>query len=237
MANNTLHDALAGFTGVTNIKLDSEKLEVLSKQFSEVAIKIFNSGCFEVNGCRRIYPTVIEFYYHEEVEGGLLDPIMYHTKLNNLKNNKNKDDYYPLGSFNFHVSGLDVTFEKEGEYRASFLIREYDVYSLKDGVWLKDKSEARSTYIYEDMLMRLSVFNGISIRWVSEQSECEYGVTTTERKNVASYHKENDKYIKDEISNDEYKKLSDSEESHYFSYSGKKYKKCTRQWSYHRVRL
>lgn len=233
MANNTLHDALAGFTGVTNIKLDSEKLEVLSRQFSEVATKIFNSGCFEVNGCRRIYPTVIEFYFHEEVEGGLPDPIMYHTNLNN----KEQVDYYPLGSFNFHVSGLDVTFEKEGEYRASFLIREYDVYSLKDGIWLKDKSEARSTYIYEDMLMRLSVFNGISIRWVSEQSECEYGVTTTERKNVASYHKENDKYIKDEISNDEYKKLSDSEKTLYFSYSGKKYKKCTRQWSYHRVRL
>ena len=158
---------------------------------------------------------------------------MYHTNLNN----KEQDDYYPLGSFNFHVCGLDVTFEKEGEYRASFLIREYDVYSLKNGVWFKDKSEARSTYIYEDMLMRLSVFDGISICWVSEQSECEYGVTTTERKNVASYHKENDKYIKDEISNDEYKKLSDSQKTLYFSYSGKKYKKCTRQWSYHRVRL
>ena len=233
MVNNTLHDALAGFTGVTNIKPDLEKLEVLSKQFSEVATKIFNSGCFEVNGCRRIYPTDIEFYYHEEVEGGLLDPIMYHTNLNN----KEQVDYYPLGSFNFHVSGLDVTFEKEGKYRASFLIREYDVYSLKDGVWLKDKSEARSTYIYEDMLMRLSVFNGISIRWVSEQSECEYGVTTTERKNVASYHKEENKYVKDGINNDEYKKLSDSEKTFYFSYSGKKYKKCTRQWSYHRVRL
>lgn len=158
---------------------------------------------------------------------------MYHTNLNN----KEQVDYYPLGSFNFHVSGLDVTFEKEGKYRASFLIREYDVYSLKDGVWLKDKSEARSTYIYEDMLMRLSVFNGISIRWVSEQSECEYGVTTTERKNVASYHKEENKYVKDGINNDEYKKLSDSEKTFYFSYSGKKYKKCTRQWSYHRVRL
>ena len=83
MANNTLHDALAGFTGVTNIKLDSEKRAILSKQFSELATKIFNTGYFEVNGCRRIYPTVIEFYYHEEVEGGLLDPIMYHTNLNN----------------------------------------------------------------------------------------------------------------------------------------------------------
>ena len=233
MANNTLHDALAGFTGVTNIKLDSEKLEVLSKQFSEVATKIFNSGCFEVNGCRRIYPTVIEFYYHEEVEGGLPDPIMYHTNLNN----KEQVDYYPLGSFNFHVSGLDVTFEKKGEYRASFLIREYDVYSLKDGVWLKDKSEARSTYIYEDMLMRLSVFDGISINWVTEQSAIEYSVTTTERKNVASYHIENNKYVKDEISNEDYKNLPDSKKTLYFSYSGKKYKKCTRQWSYHRVIL
>ena len=83
MDKNTLYEALAGFTGVTNIKPDLEKLEVLSKQFSEVATKIFNSGCFEVNGCRRIYLTDIEFYYHEEVECGLLDPIMYHTNLNN----------------------------------------------------------------------------------------------------------------------------------------------------------
>lgn len=233
MDKNTLYEALAGFNGVTNIKLDSEKRVILSKQFSELATKIFNTGYFEVNGCRRIYPTVIEFYYHEEVEGGLLDPIMYHT---NLKN-KEQVDYYPFGSFNFHVSGLDVTFEKKDEYRASFLIREYDVYSLKNGVWFKDKSECRSTYIYEDMLMGLSVFDGISICWVTEKSGCEYSVTTTERKNVASYHKENNKYIKDEISNDEYKKLSDSEKTLYFSYSGKKYKKCTRQWSYHRVRL
>ena len=233
MDKNTLYEALAGFNGVTNIKLDSEKRVILSKQFSELATKIFNTGYFEVNGCRRIYPTVIEFYYHEEVEGGLLDPIMYHTNLNN----KEQVDYYPFGSFNFHVSGLDVTFEKKDEYRASFLIREYDVYSLKNGVWFKDKSECRSTYIYEDMLMGLSVFDGISICWVTEKSGCEYSVTTTERKNVASYHKENDTYIKDEISNDEYKKLSDSEKTLYFSYSGKKYKKCTRQWSYHRVRL
>lgn len=233
MANNTLYDALVNFTGVTSIKLESVKQEELSKQFSEVATKIFNTGYFEVNGCRRIYPTVIEFYYHEEIEGGLEDPIMYHTNLNN----KEKVDYYPFGSFNFHVSGLDVTFEKTDEYRASFLIRKYDVYSLKDGVWLKEKSECRSTYIYEDMLMRLSVFDGLSICWVSEKSGCEYIVTTTERKNVASYHKENDKYVKDEISNDEYKNLSDSNKSLYFSYSGKKYKRCTRQWSYHRVKL
>lgn len=233
MDKNALYEALAGFNGVSDIKLESVKQEELSKQFYEVATKIFNTGCFEVNGCRRIYPTVIEFYYHEEVEDGLLDPIMYHTNLNN----KNQVDYYPFGSFNFHVSGLDVTFEKKNDYRASFLIREYDVYSLRDGIWVKDKSESRSTYIYEDMLMGLSVFDGITICWASEKSVCEYSITTTERKNVASYHKENNIYVKDEISNDEYKNLPDSKKSLYFSYSGKKYKKCTRQWSYHRVKL
>ncbi|MCF2560559.1 hypothetical protein I6E23_11435 [Prevotella brevis] len=233
MDKNTLYEALAGFNGVSDIKLESVKQEELSKQFSEVAKRIFNTGYFEVNGSRRIYPTVIEFYYHEEVEGGLEDPIMYHTNLNN----KGQVDYYPFGSFNFHVSGLDVTFEKKDEYRASFLIREYDVYSLKDGAWIKDKSECRSTYIYEDMLMGLSVFDGISINWVTEQSAIEYSVTTTERKNVASYHIENNKYVKDEISNEDYKNLPDSKKALYFSYSGKKYKKCTRQWSYHRVIL
>ena len=87
------------------------------------------------------------------------------------------------------------------------------------------------------MLMGLSVFDGITICWASEKSVCEYSITTTERKNVASYHKENNIYVKDEISNDEYKNLPDSKKSLYFSYSGKKYKKCTRQWSYHRVKL
>ena len=83
MDKNTLYEALAGFNGVSDIKLESVKQEELSKQFSEVAKRIFNTGYFEVNGSRRIYPTDIEFYYHEEVEGGLLDPIMYHTNLNN----------------------------------------------------------------------------------------------------------------------------------------------------------
>lgn len=230
---NTLHEALSGFRGVTGMKSDADKLEGLSKQFSKLATQIFNNGFFEVNGCRRIYPTVIEFYYHEEVKDGLSDPIMYHTNLNNKK----PVDYYPFGSFNFHVSGLDVTFEKKDEYRASFLIREYDVYSLNEGIWVKDKSESRSTYIYEDMLMGFSAIDGIFIRWISKKSEYEYTFMATERKNVASYHKENDKYVKDEISNDIYQELSQEEKDLYFSYSGKKFMKCTRQWSYHRVKL
>ena len=95
MDKNTLYEALAGFNGVLDIKLESVKQEELSKQFSELATKIFKTGYFEVNGCRRINPTVIEFYYHEEVEGGLLDPIMHHTNLNN----KEQVDYYPFGSY------------------------------------------------------------------------------------------------------------------------------------------
>lgn len=225
---------LTDFKGVTDFYSEEEKLQELHEQFKELSLNVFNGGYFCVNGCRRIYPTVIEFYYHEEDEKGLKDPIMYHR-------NQDKEkpvSYYILGSFNFHVSGLDITFENEEQaYRASFLIREYDVYSLKGGVWTKDKSENRSTYIYEDMLMGFSVIDGLSIRWISEKSNDEYTIKTTERKNVASYHIEEGKYVKDEISNDEYKNLSESEKALYFSYSGKKYKKCTKQWSFHRIKL
>ena len=50
MDKNTLYEALAGFNGVSDIKLESVKQEELSKQFSEVAKRIFNTGYFEVNG-------------------------------------------------------------------------------------------------------------------------------------------------------------------------------------------
>ena len=54
MDKNTLYEALVGFNGVSDIKLESVKQEELSKQFSELATKIFNTGYFEVNGCRRL---------------------------------------------------------------------------------------------------------------------------------------------------------------------------------------
>lgn len=230
------HTILSVFKGVTSIKNEEQKYSELARQFKEVAKGIFFGGYFQVNDIRRIYPVEIEFYYHEESPEGLKDPVMYHTK----EHTKNDSlPYYPLGSLNFHVSGMDVTFEKEGEYRASFLIREYKVYDLVTKEW---KEEKRPTYIYEDMLMGVPIFDGIQIQWISEQEAVEDWIPVPKwRINVADYQRDDDRkykrdkygnYIKDEISKEEYEILPQAEQDEYFKYSGKIFKKCTRLWNY-----
>ena len=89
---NNLCSILASFQGVTEIKDEKEKLSSLSSQFEAIAKDVLLGGCFEINSVRRIYPLEIEFYYHEEGEGGLKDPVMYHTNDHEGK----QLDYYPL---------------------------------------------------------------------------------------------------------------------------------------------
>ena len=80
----------------------------------------------------------IELYYHDEIPGGHIDPIMYHTNLHTpyyLKDRGIKTyPYYAFGALNLHISGIDVSFENEAkQYRASFLIRDFTVYNPEDG--------------------------------------------------------------------------------------------------------
>ena len=244
MANccDSLHDVLCAFSGVTSTHDENE----LARQFQDVANGIFFGGCFQINGIRRLYPIEIEFYYHEENPDGLKDPVMYHTS----DRTKNENlSYYPLGSLHFHVSGMDVTFEnEEKKYRASFLIREYQVADLVDGIWIprKETNKNRPTYIYEDMLMGISVFSGINIQWVTEHTTTG-GYKTESRVNVAAYKKdEHGRYIKDknrnyikeeikDISKEEFKLLPEEEKKKYFFYSGKMFKRCTRPWNYRKI--
>ncbi|MGN1157014.1 MAG: hypothetical protein ACI4TK_12625, partial [Agathobacter sp.] len=181
---------------------------------------------------RRIYPLEIEFYYHEEGEDGLKDPVMYHTDDHEGK----QLEYYPLGSLNCHLSGIDVTFEnEEKQYRASFLIRKYRVCEYESGEWVEKKEcEERPTYIYEDMFMNIPLFDGINVKWISSETlNTVTDIHCKPRINVAEYKRDNDgKFAKVEITKDEYDKLSDVEQKEYFSYSGKKLKKCKRKWNY-----
>ena len=158
---NNLNSVLDSFQGVTEIKDEKEKLSHLSSQFEAIAKDVLLGGCFEINGVRRIYPLEIEFYYHEEGENGLKDPVMYHTADHDGK----MLDYYPLGSLNCHISGMDVTFEnQEKQYRASFLIRKYRVCEYESGEWVEKKEcEKRSTYIYEDMFMNIKPGEGVKL--------------------------------------------------------------------------
>ena len=231
----SLYSKLEEFSGVVHIKDYSQKYVELQKQYSYIAEHAFFGGYFEVNNKRRIYPTDIEFYYHEEDADGLKDPIMYHTD----DHEKKKLEYYPLSSLNFHMSGLDVTFEnKKMNYRASFLIREYKVCDFNGKDWVETKgNENRSTYIYEDMLMNIPLSEGVNIRWIDSPSEKEasWEPVVSSRINVANYVTDTEgSYIKEEIDKNAFDQLPLEEQKKYFSYSGKKFKRCNRMWNFHK---
>ncbi len=234
MITDNLLLVLKNFQGVREEQGENEKLRNLAVQFMNVAENVLLGACFEVNGVRRIYPLEIEFYYHEEGDDGLKDPVMYHTN-----DHENKQlDYYPLGSLNCHVSGIDITFENEEKhYRASMLVRKYKVCDYDGGEWVakeKKECEVRSTYIYEDMFMNIPLSDGITINWRSFKSaDSLESICVKPRINVAEYKKDkNGKYQKVEIPKDEYNKFSDDKKKEYFMYSGKILKKCNRMWNY-----
>ena len=140
---NTLKGILEAFQGAHGDK------KLLLEEMDKLAHHFFFGGYFQVNN-RKIYLRDIEFYYHEEGEGAKIkDYIMYHIS-DKIKDPSMKNEYYPLGSFNAHVSGVDFTFEnKDRQYRASILIR---------GIKVVDKDsepiiETRPTYVYEYLLM------------------------------------------------------------------------------------
>ena len=127
-----------------------------------------------------MYIRTIEFYFHSEEPNGIHDPIVYH------RNGKELEEvpYFPFMSLHAHSSGFDITFENETEkYRASALIRSYEVIDMQDGKYLKwdtkksmfVKSDMycyniQSTYLYA-LLNGFSLGNANDIRWVDEPIE------------------------------------------------------------------
>lgn len=149
------------------------------REFEDLA-RSFLSGCFVVKtskGNIKVHPTCVEFYYHEEFEGGIKDPIVYHR---NPKDPKKAKALFPLGSLHSHTSGIDITFEKgcspQSAVRASVLIREFEV---------EGRNDDRSTALYEALFQQNSIFNGISVKW--NDGENPVNMTSAPRKNVAEY--------------------------------------------------
>ena len=93
----------------------------LACEFEKIARSAIYGGHFRVNDDFDIYIREIEFYFHSEneSESSIHDWAMYHRGTN--------VDYFPVGSLHPHRSGIDVTFERRGSYRASSLIREYQI--------------------------------------------------------------------------------------------------------------
>ena len=113
---------------------DHSSVEKLTEAFAELAPYFLSEGYLKVREDYRVYPTTVEFYFHAET-GVVKDPIVYH------RNNKYVDGdipYFPLMTLHAHDSGYDITFENpEKEYRASVLIRAYQIWDINQKCWLK----------------------------------------------------------------------------------------------------
>lgn len=113
---------------------DHNSVEKLTEAFAELAPYFLSEGYIKVREDYRVYPTTVEFYFHAET-GVVKDPIVYH------RNNKYVDGdipYFPLMTLHAHDSGYDITFENpEKEYRASALIRAYQIWDINQKSWLK----------------------------------------------------------------------------------------------------
>lgn len=161
--------------------IPAKSINELTQQFESIAQIVFN-GRFVVNGEYEIYPIEIEFYFHDEENGTIIEPQMYHVK---------GLPYFPVGSLCPNRSGVDMTFEREGKYRASFLIRGYTYKSLIDEETytnrdLKEKTNGfKPQYLWEDLFGNASIFGkGLSIIWIDNDDYKKVNIKSSERINV-----------------------------------------------------
>ena len=117
------------------------KVDKLTEEFNELANAFLYGGYFNVDNRYRIYIRTVEFYFHSEEADGEHDPIVYHR---NNRYVKGEVPYFPLMALHAHTSGVDVTFESENNhYRASALIRAYEIYDLVEEDFLVYDSESK----------------------------------------------------------------------------------------------
>ena len=212
---NKLFDELKKFNDTVGIIDES----TLQEKFRELAKTFLYGGYIQVNKDYKVYIRTVEFYFHSEKESGIHDPIVYHRNGRNMKN----VPYFPLMSLHAHKSGFDITFEKEGEYRASALIRSYEVKNKKGSLYLKwDSKEGmfvesseykynkQSTCLYE-LLNGFSLGNVNNIKWIDSPTVMTKEITEKTRQNVFQSESEW-KYIKTN-------------------------KKCERKWSFTREEI
>lgn len=175
----TLLGKLNSFNGAQKDSFEN-KLEELNSQFREIAEIMLCKGHLDFAG-KKVYIRDVEFYYHEE-NGIMKDPIMYHTN-----DEKGEKTYLKPGSFHFHVSGVDITFEKEeSKFRASALIRGYSIDDPNGSV------EGRPTYLY-DLFNCLSPFEKNTVEWVEIDNLPTIDIKQTYRQNVPLYCKKDGK--------------------------------------------
>ena len=201
--NHELIECLKAFDGVVDIPYN-EKEKTLKTPFRALAQKALYGGYFVVKSgnqvLHRVYIHTVEFYYHEEKRGGLRDWIVYHK--NPLKGEPK--DAFPIGTFNSHQSGVDITFEDQTpdlkcpKYRASFLIRSFKVTTGDNEDYIEfgkypDHIKSRindvefyPTHLYDYLFMQAPITD-ISISWKDVMPKKYGNVFSGQRINVFEY--------------------------------------------------
>lgn len=167
--------------------IPAKTVDGLTKQFEDIAQIVFN-GRYVVNEEYEIYPIDIEFYFQDEENKSIIEPQMYHV---------GDVPYFPIGAICPNRSGVDMTFEREGKYRASFLIRGYtyksllndneDIFTNKTSKELKEEEidKFKPQYLWEDLFGNASIFGkGLSIVWVDNDDYNEVDIKSSARINV-----------------------------------------------------
>ena len=187
----TLVNFLSNFNGSSS---ESE----LQKMFKNLAPVFLYGGYIQVRNEYRIYIRTVEFYFHSEKHDGVHDPIVYHRDGRDLE----RAPYFPPMTLHAHKSGYDITFESEsGRYRASALIRSYEV-KTRDGKYLKWDTKkgmfietekygynTQSTYLYT-LLNGFALDDNIGIKWIDAQKRISADFLIKPRQNV--FQSEND---------------------------------------------
>jgi hypothetical protein len=190
------------FTEVNNLKI------ILQEKFKELARTFLYGGFIKVRDDYQIFIRTVEFYFHSEKADGVHDPIVYHRNGRDLE----ETPYFPMMSLHAHASGFDIAFESQGNYRASVLIRSYEVKD-KQGMYLKWNKEKKmfvqskerenivqSTYLY-------ALLNGFSIsedsdnkvlweNYSPEERFKEEAVKAYPRENVPLFRPEGNDYVR-----------------------------------------
>ena len=172
------------------------KHEKLELSFDRLAKYLMYGGYFCCSYRYDLYITGLEFYYHEE-KGKIKDPIVYHRNKSKWDKKRNRLEaivlpYFPIGTINPHISGIDIAFECPEEYRASALIRAFVVYDKEKHIFLNE--DKRSTYVYDYFFDGLTVEKGsLLLMWEECIEDC-YNKSSDElllrktRQNVYQYN-------------------------------------------------
>ena len=158
---------------------EKDQIEDLEKQFHQLAEYFLYGGYVRVLDRYRIYIQRVEFYFHSEKDdkNAIKDYIVYHRNYHHINGTL---PYFTPFTFHAHASGFDIAFENpKAEYRASELIRAYEVYDEYVKQYLKvlngkfvyseePFTNTQSTYLYD-------ILNGFGnvgvISWKHDISE------------------------------------------------------------------